>query len=471
MNAPQRTINYSPPGPVAGAFLNSSAFVRGIRGPLGSGKSTACVIEILRRAAMQRPSWDGIRRTRWAIIRNTYPELKTTTLKTWNQWCPKEYGRLTMDSPICHHVKIGDLDMEVLFLALDREEDVGKLLSMELTGAWVNEAREVPKAIIDALTGRVGRYPSVIEGGCSWSGIMMDTNPPDDQSWWYKFAEEDVPHGWSFFSQPSGLSVDAENKPNLPPGYYTKIAAGKDPDWVKIYVDGLYGYVTEGKAVFPMYRDRIHCSQTRLEPVPRLPLILGADFGLTPAAVIGQKLADGRWRELNEFTTDNCGVIRFAELLAKFIPEQYPDNEVDIGFGDPAGNQRGQTDERTALEIMNEYTGWKWKAAPSNDMVMRLEVVANTLNRLVDGEPGMLISSDCKDLRKGFSGGYHYKPIKTSGSTQYHDAPSKNKYSHPHDALQYQLLGGGEHNVVMRRKRRSSVRAVEAKGAKYRIFG
>ena len=74
-----------------------------------------------------------------------------------------------------------DTRFEVLFRALDRPADVKKLLSLELTGAWVNEAREVPKAIIDGLQGRVGRYPSMREGGCTWSGLMMDTNPPPDR--------------------------------------------------------------------------------------------------------------------------------------------------------------------------------------------------------------------------------------------------------------------------------------------------
>ena len=44
-----------------------------------------------------------------------------------------------------------------------------KLLSLELTGAWINEAREVPKAILEGLTGRVGRYPKK-EGGKGGGG-------------------------------------------------------------------------------------------------------------------------------------------------------------------------------------------------------------------------------------------------------------------------------------------------------------
>jgi hypothetical protein len=467
-----KSITYEPAGPVVRAFMESPAFVRGIMGPIGSGKSTGAVIEILRRAAMQAPASDGIKYTRWAIIRNSYPELKSTTMKTWAQWCPLQYGKLNQDSPITHHVKTADLDMEILFLALDREDDVKKLLSLELTGAWVNEAREIPKSIIDALTGRVGRYPAKKDGGATWSGILMDTNPPDDQSWWFKADREETPEGWEFFQQPSGRSPEAENKKNLPDKYYERICAGKDPEWVKVYVDGEYGYVMEGKPVYPMFRDRIHVAEQPIEPIPGLPLLLGADFGLTPAGVIAQKLPDGRWLILDEFVADNCGVVRFSESLLKYVSITYPGFSVAKGWGDPAGEARAFSDERTAFEILREYTGWDWKPAPTNDIVPRLEVVIGTLNRLVDGNPGLLLSPTCKTLRKGFSGGYHYKPIRTGSGTQYHDTPAKNAYSHPHDALQALLLGAGEYSVVLNKKKRSTGQGTRlARGVDYNPLG
>lgn len=446
-------MNYAPSGPTIKRFHEDESFVRGIMGPIGSSKSTACVMEILRRAMLQAPSKDGVRYTRWAVIRNSYPELKTTTVKTWTQWVPSQYGRLTYDSPITHHVKAQGLDMEVLFLALDRPEDQKKLLSLELTGAWVNEAREIPKAIVDALTGRVGRYPSMNQGGCTWSGIIMDTNPPDDQGWWYAVAEGDVPEGWAFFKQPSGRSPEAENLKNLPKDYYKRIMAGKDPDWVKVYVDGEYGFVSEGKPVFPMYRDRVHCHSEALEPLKDIALTIGVDFGLTPAAVIGQKTPSGRWLILDEFVADNCGVTRFAETLAKYLKDNYPDHMVAAGWGDPAGSAR-DGDERTAFELLNSKLAFSVKPAPDNDITPRLEVVIAALNRMVDGEPGFVLSPKCKTLRKGFISGYHYKSVRTGGGETFHDKPAKNSYSHPHDALQYLLLGGGEYDVVLNKVKR-----------------
>lgn len=441
-------------------------------GPIGSGKSAACTIEILGRSREQAPQHDGIRRTRWAIVRNSYPELKSTTLKTWAEWCPLAYGKVNMDSPITHFVKTPDMDMEVFFLALDRDEDVRKLLSLELTGAWFNETREIPKALIDAMTGRVGRYPAVKDGGCTWSGIIMDTNPPDDQSWWYRLAEKETPEGWKFFKQPSGRSAQAENIHNLIPGYYTRVVAGKDADWIKVYADGDYGLVTEGKAVFPMYRDVIHGSPQVIAPIPGMPLRLGADFGLTPAAIIAQLTANGQWLVIDEFVAEDTGIIRFAESLAKYMATTYPDFQIAASHGDPSGMCRMGETEALAIDLMTEYTGWKWYPAPTNDPVIREEAVGLALNRLVDGHPGVLISSKAPILRKGLAGGYHRKPIASGNSTQYHMSPAKNKYSHPCEGFEYLLLGGGEGDVVKgrSRRRRGERRSFQAAGTDESVF-
>jgi hypothetical protein len=476
--ADPKAISYAPAGPVAKAFHKSEAFIRGIKGPIGSGKSTACVIELLRRAQMQAPDSDGVRRTRFAIIRNTMPDLKNTTIPTWVQWLPAEYGKFTWSVPLKHHIKTKDLDMEFVFLGLDNDEDVRKVMSLEVTGVWINEARFIPKAILDALTGRVGRYPKKEggKGGATWAGIIMDTNPPDTESWWFKWAthsdvkmEAEVAKLTNelialgalkegqplieFFDQPSGVSPEAENLPNLRTGYYQFSSVGKDEDYLKVFIRGEYGFVAEGRPVYPMFRHHLHVSSEKIEPVAGLPLLVGADLGLTPAAVIGQRLADGRWLLLDELVTDDCGTIRFADLLAAHIARNYPGFDVSAGWVDPAALVRSQNDEKTPLDILKQHTKWKWYPAPSNDFDIRREVVVNTLNRLVDGNAGVLLSSTCPTLIKGCVSGYHFKFVRSSNGAQIHETPVKNKYSHVCEAKQYLLLGGGEHDVVFNKKK------------------
>ncbi len=201
--------------------MKDNSFFRGLRGPVGSGKSVCCCVEVFRRALGQQKNADGIRRSRWAIIRNTNPQLRTTTIKTWLDWFPEHvWGKFNWSVPYTHHIKQSDLDLEVIFLALDRPEDVKKLLSLELTGIWVNEAREIPKSIIDACTMRVGRFPSMKDGGCTWTGLICDTNAPEEDHWWPIMSGEVPvpdhipkeearmlikPDNWEFYTQPAGM--------------------------------------------------------------------------------------------------------------------------------------------------------------------------------------------------------------------------------------------------------------------------
>lgn len=439
---------YKPPGPVAKRFMQSNARVRGIRGPWGSGKSTVCAIELLRRAQMQKPGPDGIRHTRWAVIRNTYPELKMTTIKTWHDWIPKDLGHWVDTGPPRHFIKIGDVDMEVYFIALDNPGDVKKLFSLELTGAWINEAKFNDKYLLTNLIGRDGRYPSKRDGGASWYGVIMDTNSMDMDHWWYQYAEENTPDDWEFFSQPSGFAPEAENTQNHnDPEYYKKAAQGKDPDWVKVYLANEYGYVREGKPVWQSYSDNLHCQPTLA--IPKRPIIIGIDFGLTPAAVFAQRDVMGGWRILSELVATDMGAVRFAELLGAEMRGKYADFEFNV-WGDPAGDNRAQTDETTPMMILRA-AGIPVQPAPTNDPVQRVEAVSAALNRLIDGKPGFILDPSCRILRKAMIGAYQYRRIQVGGTERYIDKPDKNQYSHVADGLQYAVVGEGEGKALIRR--------------------
>ena len=432
--------------PALWTFHQDDSFVRGVMGPVGSGKSTACCWELFRRLQEQEPGPDGIRRSRWAVVRNTYRELSDTTVKTWLDWFDDVGDFVNQD--MVHRIKFADVEAELLFRALDRPADVKKLLSLELTGAWVNEAREVPRAVIDMLQGRVGRYPSKREGGPTWLGVIMDTNPPDSDHWWYRLFEEVAPDGWRLFRQPSGRGADAENLENLPDGYYDRLQAGKDDEWIAVYVDGEYGFISEGRPVYPEFRDHLHVAKESIEVLDGTPVVIGIDFGLTPAAVFGQRDVRGRWRWIHELVTEDMGAVRFGELLQNEMASRFPACEFQV-WGDPAGDQRAQTDETTPFQILRAR-GIKARPAPSNDFTLRRESVATPLSRLVDGEPGLLISPSCTTLRKAMGGGYCYKRVQVTGDERFHDKPDKNQYSHVADAAQYLMLGAGEGRAILK---------------------
>ena len=469
-------FNYKPDGEILKSFMKDNTFFRGIRGPVGSGKSVACSIEVFRRSLMQNKDQHGKRKTRWAVIRNTNPQLRTTTIKTWLDWFPEnEWGKFTWSVPYTHYIKQGDLDMEVIFLALDRPEDVKKLLSLELTGVWVNEAREIPKSIIDACTMRVGRYPSVKDGGSTWSGVICDTNSPEEDHWWSIMSGEVPvpdhitleesrmlvkPDNWQFFTQPSGmieekdedgsvidykLNDKAENSKNILKTYYTNLVQGKTKSWIDVYVMNRLGSIQDGKPVYNMFVADTHVSKEEIPVASGVPLYIGLDFGLTPAAVFGQKVR-GRWIILQEIVSFDMGIVRFAELLRAEIATRYSNLEINI-FGDPAGDFRSQTDESTPFQVLRA-AGLTARPTSSNDVSLRIESVASVLNRMVDGLSGILIDFRCKELVKGFEGGYQYRRLQVSGE-RYDDKPLKDRYSHIHDAMQYLMLGAGEGRQVL----------------------
>lgn len=418
-----------------------------------SGKSVACCMEIVLRALQQRPGPDGKRRSRWAVIRNSYPELQSTTIKTWTDWFkPEVFGKVKQSAPITHTLRLAnDCELEVMFLALDRPDDAKKLLSLELTGVWLNEARELPKAVLDAASGRVGRFPSKRDGGPSWYGVIMDTNPCADDHWWYRLAEEERPDGFDFFRQPSGLSAQAENTFNLPEGYYTRLLAGKSQDWIKVYVEAQYGSIAEGRPVYPEFNDTIHVAAAPLQPYRGLPLYAGFDFGLTPACTFVQVSSRGQLRVLDELVSENMGLTQFVDNVVKpFLALRYPGMKV-LSLIDPAGVQRSQADEKTCRDILKK-AGLHPSAATTNNFTARREAVAAYLSRLIDGEPGFLMSPTCKTLRKGMNGDYKFKRVQIPGEERYKDVPDKTMSSHVCESLQYVCLHTGGPRVSAKKQ-------------------
>tara|TARA_B100001939_G_scaffold64778_1_gene53657 strand:+ start:2641 stop:4065 length:1425 start_codon:yes stop_codon:yes gene_type:complete len=449
-------INYKPPGKVAAKFHKSDAFVRGLMGPVGSGKSSSCCVELLSRALRQKP-YNGVRRTRAVVIRNTYPELKSTTIKTWQSWFPESMCSFKYDAPITATIKLPDigdgtsLEMEVWFLALDRSTETGKLRSLEISFAWINEASEVPKEIFDMLTQRVGRFPPKREGGPTFTGVILDTNCPDDDNWYYKLAEEDRPESWDFFRQPGGLlktdeetyepNPDAENVLNLPNGYsyYLNQIDGKTDDWINVFVLANYGTTADGKPVYPEWKDKVHASDEEIEPITGRSIIIGWDFGLTPAAVVCQMSARGQLIILEEFIAEDMGIREFAaDVVKPTLIDKYS-NCRWVSVGDPAGSSRAQTDTRTCFQELFEI-GIATEPADTNDFLPRRESVAFFMNRMVDGGAGFILNPSCNMLRKGFNGRYRYQRLQLAGTARYKDRPVKDIYSHIQDALQYACL-------------------------------
>jgi hypothetical protein len=476
------TINYTAPATCA-AFMKSESFGRLIAGPVGSGKTTACLFELFRRALEQAPAPDGIRYTRFAIVRQTLKQLKDTVLKDIISWLSGVAAYKVSDNTI--YISIGDVRSEWLLIPLDNPEDQSRLLSMQLTGAWLSEAIEMDVGLISPLAGRVGRYPNASLGGCSWMGVIADTNMPSIGSPWHKMMDEQTPPDWQIFIQPSGMSDGAENLEwllqtpetlKLPPDdeqrraqgrtYYERFIRSNSPDWCKRYVHAEYGDDPSGTAV---YRESFHRHwhvASEVTPVSGYPLILGLDFGRDPCGVICQADHRGRLLVLEEIIAEDIGLELQLQRAIRpaLMQEEYLGKSVMI-VGDPAGRQRSTLYEETSFDLIKRH-GLMAYPAPTNDIDKRINAVESWLLGSRDGGPALIIDGDrCPILVRALSGGYRYAKMRNG---QRRATPDKNEYSHVMDAFQYACLaahGGMTDMIANRLSRRQSRQVVHPTAA------
>jgi hypothetical protein len=200
--------------PTCGRFMRSNSFGRLIAGPVGSGKTTATIIELLRRSIQQGRAPDGYRYTRFAVVRQTLKQLKDTVLKDCDTWIAANGMGHWKVSEGVYHVVFDDVRSEWVFLPLEDSTDQARLLSMQLTGAWMSECIEMDISILGPISGRLGRYPTGAKGNPTWHGIIADTNMPTEMTDWHRFMENiraGLVPDWSLFVQPSGMDPAAEN--------------------------------------------------------------------------------------------------------------------------------------------------------------------------------------------------------------------------------------------------------------------
>ncbi|MBF0526822.1 MAG: hypothetical protein HQK56_17195, partial [Deltaproteobacteria bacterium] len=237
--------------PTLRAFRDCPAYSRCVVGAVGSGKTTAAAVEMVERGL-------DFESSRWVVVRNTYRELVDTTQKTFFEWFPPglygTYHASSMTYLMELPVTIKDAAsgkvtkeyrsrIEILFRSAERENDVKKFKSLEVTGYWIDEAMEVIKEVKLMLDNRC-RYPANAKRYYS----ILTTNPPTVRHWIYQDYFADPPNGQVGFQQ-----QPFENEANLPVGYYQRLLEQykNNQDWIKRYIYGEWGAVQMGEAVYP----------------------------------------------------------------------------------------------------------------------------------------------------------------------------------------------------------------------------
>lgn len=490
----------APLGPVAGSFCLDNHEIAAIMGPVGSAKTTASALRLGRHVFEQEP-FEGVARTRFFIVRNTGPQLIDTTMRSWFKLFPtdnkfRKYTSTTRTQTwyfkpegMNHYVHA-----EFVFRALDDPKDIANLLSLEATGFWFNELREINTDILANAGMRTGRYPGADLGGCTWHGWIGDTNPWAATSDLHEMFVADPRFGYAFFKQPGGMDPAAENLENLEQTRETLQLPWNDPrrreqgrkyyerglrDYSKSDADTLvhckYGVSRSGKPVFESYDDNAHCKAFEMMKVkPKAPAIrkdlkrhgerakiietqlreytpikIGYDnTGRNPAATVAQRTRDGQWRIRYEFAAEGMGMKAHVQAFHAFLEDKISDYVIEKITCDPAGKAKdsGELDMRQIVSA--EFPGVTVVNARTNDIETRIEAVEGPLRRMVNGEPAVLVHPDCKIFRTACLIKYQYRRLKVAGEDRFTETPDKiTPWADVADSVQYLMLGGGEGKV------------------------
>ncbi len=487
---------FRPGGETLRRFMSDrTSRVKIVQGPQGSGTSSACCIHIFQQALAQPKQEDGKQRFRAHIFRETYPKLEETAIKTWLDWFkpgtgPGKFGIFYETRPYLHEIRIGSLELDVTFMAMEDIADAKSYFdSLETSVIWFNEVQHAQFRVVTHAASRVSppRYPANKDGGCAWGGLIADTNAPPADHWipimrgdtpppdWMTDEQRGAlvkPDNWTFYLQPPGLiekfdhtgaligykpNPRAENLANLhadgvdpmgPQNFYMQKLGAQTKQWIDSYIMNRSAVVTDGKPVYPMFRRDVHVSDRPLEPIKMIPVSVGLDFGRQPAAMIGQTLR-GDWFLQREFIGRDVSAVEFAPALKSYLAQQYPGYSFTF-WGDPAGQQRGQATDKTPFEVFNEHGMFVRPAPnPQNQRTVRYEAVNGVMmRRSMSGRPScMLVDPRCTTYITGMSGGYFLRRLRVSGD-RYAEEPEKNQYSHICEAGENLLLGGGEGKAV-----------------------
>jgi hypothetical protein len=476
-------LKWRPPGPVCGAYVRHRPGAGGdelpidiIWGPIGSGKTAGTEMRIFAHACEMPPGVDGWRRSKWLAVRNTGPMLETTTIPSWLDWFPEHaFGRFNWSPPYSHTIRLEEqkIELEMLFMPMDRPDQIRAALGLELTGVWANEARELSRDVLINLRSRCGRYPSQrsLGGKPFWAGLIGDTNAPEDElhylAMWAGLTQPPdwmdpatvrmmtKPEGVTIFMQPPGLlpvrdrqgrvqefgdNPKAENLQNLRPGYYRSQLAGNTSAWVLNMVCGEVGKSTPTRAVHPDFARDVHVAQRPLVWDPKRPLLVGMDFARNPAMAVAQEV-DGVLLVLKEWIGTNISVQLFVRKVMPELRQAFPDAEIR-GWGDPSGGNRTGADDSTAFTHAREE-GLVLVRCWTNDPEERIAAVDRRLTTLSGGSPRLIFCpKGCPTLISGLAGAYAFHRVMVEGTVdQFHEEPRKNLYSHICDGLQYLAAG------------------------------
>jgi len=495
------------PGPIADAFVRSRAFIKFCIGPVGSGKTMAALQAGLRIAVeqggMPAPGGVLVRKARIGVIRESYPSLKSTTLKSWFRIIPEGEGKFNWTPPYTHVFRkiikrdgVSGKPSEILecefeFRAIGDQTVEEACRGWEVNAVIIDETDLQPAELIPFLTGRIGRFSDLDPTLVVDPQIIAVMNMPDVENHAYLLAMEEVLGDLGeqemadltralrgrklieTYVQPGGMEAGAENLHNLPGATPERPDGGRDyyrlqiaanahkPGYVDRMVHNKPVPLMHGLPVNPGFVFTRHVRECRWDKTRKL--IVGIDAKQTAAAVFLQRTLMGEVRVLGEVVNrDRKGGIvawsaeTFGKMVRLALIERFPGiREEQIRMVcDPSAfkGANAARDERDWVQACkNAIDMGPIHKAKSNSPSLRNEAIW----KAQAGQGGYFIDPSCKHLIKAHSGGYRYeKSTLGTGEEKGALVIANTVYTHVADAEQYAALEG-EHVVANIRGQRT----------------
>lgn len=440
---------WEPPGPVGEAFFWDDADITGIRGPVGSGKTTINLRKPFRRAKMiPRSVIDGVRYYKVVIARETYRQLWATTIPSWWEVMPKAMGKWSggRGDPVTHHIRFADEDGEVDLIAefmafgTSPGEIDANIRGVQATDLLLEEADTNAVAVFTKGLTRIDRYPQKKHFAGypkelrSYGQVSCSYNAPDEDNWTVRVIEgqsddaeakaimaslADEGIQIKFYRQPGYDEPGCENLQNLGPKYYQRAIAGMTAEGrgndVERLVYNRIGYIRVGDPVFkgtlehPLYQPNVHIARNPLQPVQGHPLRIGLDQGYYGAAVIGQFFEPFQWRIYAELAFKNGSFApQFGKALKDLLAERFSGMRVEMVLADIAGSAKESLEDVTWTSQVSAASGLdiEPQSLGGNRIEPRLAVWRAAMQWNYFGTQGLIIDPSCKLLKRGLENDY-----------------------------------------------------------------
>lgn len=484
-----------------------------LRGPIGNGKSVLMCMYIVLKSQQQevievteKGRTFKVRWSKWLIMRHTQKSLSETLMESWDQWFGDKTRWVTnpIEGRYEDYAPDGILTrIDFVCYASESRGIMNDLQSLELSGAWINEACQCAYRVVAKVYTRLKRFNPAPLGGKKLKPfhVIMDTNAPSETNWWRDKEEVEQPEGWLFFVCPPAVLEErdektgrtvyvpndaehaakhhrrpAENVKEIDGGYHEGFSYWMDmigvldDDEVRMLLQNKFGLSVSGMGIFSdlwnVARHRIPESADAAKYRRGLPVVGGLDCGRTPAACLGQFMPNGKLVVQREASTwnqrlnngrgglDRMDIIQFFdERLLPVLVNHYrwPDCQLTL-FADPAGKNFNEVISMSAIQRLVRERGVN--VIPCDKVQGMDSAVSDITNgnrpevridcvRDALRRDMLQVSEACRMLCEAMAGKYHWEKIRSlrgDSAERWSDRPDKNEWSHMADSEQYLAL-------------------------------